>query len=462
MPIFGEKPFTSITVKVNQLCTLNRNADLEDDSMELYVPDLVSLIKLQSLGAVEAARAIRKKIKYGNTPAELVLALDLLELLVLNAGSKIGQAIAADDKLGELLRAVASGLARSGLGGPYDGLVVRRVRELARGWRHEFQELPGYGNLAGLYKAMPRSSDKNDRSSDRNDRSSGKNDRSGARHVPPPRPQTKSPYAAKQKKKKSKRKRGVVYADEQYQIPQINYRAEAPKIRTTIADCHTHTTALDNALLALARGSDPMDDAKAAAEFERCRKIRRKVLRYLQYVGAGDGSHKSKEVLELDDEFLGSLLVANDQLVASFHRFDAMCGYTPENPAQYHQDDRRDDASVSSGESYYTSDSDDESAGDEIDDGESATGADDIGESAAGAGTENDAIAGRLRRLDVNDAGSDTDDAAGLAVPVHPRDRRQALARPQPVARQDTAVSTESGDPFGDRNEVSKGASVYY
>ncbi|GEQ71370.1 hypothetical protein JCM33374_g5053 [Metschnikowia sp. JCM 33374] len=474
MPIFGEKPFTSITVKINQLCKPNRNPDLEDQSLEPYVEDLLSLIKLQSSGAVEAARAIRKKIKYGNTPSESVLALNLLELLVLNGGKKIGQTIASDEKLSQLLRSVASGSAVSGLGGPYDGSVVRRLRELANGWKYELRGLDGYGNMATLYKSLPsskasghsRSAGRTSPSSDVFDDGSGSgsgasrrppksrdaphNDDGDAeataprnsKSVPPPRPAAASPFAMKsylnkddkQTKKKGKsKKKGVVYADEQYKIPQINYKLESPKIRTTIADCHTHTTALDNALLTLPKGTSPMDDSRASAEFEKCRKIRRKVLRYLQFVGAGDSSQKSPEVLALDDEFLGSLIVANDQLVTSFKKFDELSGFTPENPASYHQDDREDEESASSAESYYSSESED----------------------------EEDSLAGRLDDLEVRE-GSSRQQPAPSSSPSAKLEQKRTPSRPPQVTRQVSTVSAESGDPFGDRNEVSGGHSVYY
>ena len=454
MPIFGEKPFTSITVKVNQLCTPNRNTDLEDDSIELYVDDLISLIKLQNLGAVEAARAIRKKIKYGNTPLELVLALNLLELLVLNAGTKIGQTIASDDKLTELLKGVASGQARLGLGGPYDGLVVRRARELAFGWRSEFKDLSGYANFANLYKSVPRpkahghlrqaSMQRPDSEAGGADSGSHESLESGSRDLgrkspAPPRPSTMSPYAMQlylnkekpKKKAKGRKKKGIVYADEQYQIPQINYKVEGPKIRTTIAECHTHTTALENALLVLGKGN-PLDDKKASAEFEKCRKIRRKVLRYLQYVGAGDSSHKTPEVVALDEEFLGSLIVANDQLVSAFTRFDEMCGYTPENPAEYHQQDRDESDSE---ESYYSSDSEEDSLAERVDDMK-------IHE----ASSRLEAVTAEPKRLAENSG--------------EVRQNRTP-ARPKQV-RQNTAETTDSADPFGDKNEVSGASSVYY
>lgn len=415
MPLFGEKPFTSITVKVNQLCTPNRNEDLADDTIEPYLDDLLALIKLQPLGAVETARAIRKKIKYGNTPEELLLALNLLELLVLNAGQKIGRTLASDDKLVDLLRQILSGLARSGLGAGYSASVEKKVRDLAIGWRSEFSDLDGYKPMASLWKLIPKKGLRSRSGLERRDRADPPFE--GVRS-PPPRPTAASPYGkAAKKKKRSKR-----YADEQYKIPQINYRVEAPKIRTAIADCYTHTTALDNALIALAPGTSPLDDPKAAGEFERCRKIRRSVLRYLQFVGVGDPSTKSSEVQALDDEFLGSLIVANEQLVATFQKFDAACGYTPANPAPAYDDNESED-------SYYTSESDDD-------------------------------VTDELANLHVGESSLRLQEAVAPPPPAPASPLREPV-RPL-VARVDTNASTESGDPFGDSHAVTRGLSHYY
>lgn len=459
MPIFGDKPFTSITVKINQLCKPNRNADLEDDSIELFVTDLLDLIKLQLLGATEAARAIRKKIKYGNTVDEQMLALELLELLVLNAGPKIGHVLASDDKLLELLRNVVSGTARSGLGTAYDKRVVQKVQNLSVGWKSEFADLDGYRGMANLWKAIPKRRAKHLRSAsgfrggnddlddsyrspveerDRDDpidgysRGAASRNRSDSdrRSAPPPRPSVASPGAAspsprdKKKKKKSKRS-GPRYADEQYKIPQINYKVEAPKIRSTIAECYTHTTALNNMILALPAGSDPLNDDKVAAEFERCRKIRRKVLRYLQYVGAGDASEKSSEVVAMDEEFLGSLIVANEQLVTTFQHFDKACGFTAENPNPAQNDTISDEESD---ESYYLSESDDD----------------------------------LLVQSDVPVEESSSRLQEIVRSPPPRPEKSDSLRRPKPITHTQSYNSVDSGDPFGDSNEVSTGQSRYF
>lgn len=457
MPIFGEKPFTSITVKINQLSTPNRNADLEDDSIELYMDNLLELIKIQPSGAVEAARAIRKKIKYGTPVSQQLLALNLLELLVLNGGPKVGPVVACDDKLVDLLKNVISGTARSGTGGPYDIKVVQRTRELAVGWRREFQDMTEYSGFGNLWKAIPRknrlratssatggfSEDVfvasprigSPRSREPNpysrERSSSYSRSSGT--PPPPRPKTASPYSQSNKKnkrgdKKKKKRKGVAYADEDYRIPQINYKVEAPKIRTTIADCYTHTTALNNALLALPEGADPLDNSKVAAEFEKCRKIRRSVLRYLQFVGAGDVCLKSQEVQELDEEFLGSLIVANEQLVATFKEFDSKCGYTDENPAPDYGNDSED-----SDESYYSSDSSDE-----------------------------DLVSERLDEMHLAGTSSRLQEAVRSPPPRPAKPETLRAKDMPPISKTESEVSVESANPFGDSHEVSKTRSVYY
>lgn len=441
MPVFGERPYTSITIKVNQLSAPQKGDDL-DDSIEPYLSDLIHLIEIQSTtGAVEAARAIRKKIKYGDTVEEQLRALSILELLVLNSGPKIGPVIARDDKLREVLKGVINGSGRTGSGAGYHKEVQRKARGLARGWRSELQDMEGYKYLASLWKAIPGSSKTHSRNVSENVFESSLDNAPPVtpktpdlnKKVPPPRPVTASPFStANKKKNKSKRRKrrgpgGVRYADEEYAIPQINYKVEAPKIRTVIADCHTHTTALCNTLIALPAGLSPLDDKKALSEFGKCRSIRRKVLRYLQYVGAGDESSKSAEVLAMDEEFLGTLIGANEQLVNVFKKFDNACGYTQENPApDYDEED-------SEGyESYYT----DESSGeDEEDAGESL-------------------ITNGLQDVDLNEGSSSAALLGKKSPPPPPKPASLSTAvNNKNLSKIETNTSVSS-DPFGDKNQV--------
>jgi len=58
MPLFKkDKPYTAVTVQIERLC--KEEYDVEDLS---GIVDLIEVVKLQSSGPTEAARAIRKKL----------------------------------------------------------------------------------------------------------------------------------------------------------------------------------------------------------------------------------------------------------------------------------------------------------------------------------------------------------------------------------------------------------------
>lgn len=376
MPFFGSRPETSITVKVNQICQPHFNDELEDDSVELQLADLLPLIKIQpTTGATEVARAIRKNIKYGDQVPVQVRAIRLLEVLVLNGGLSIGSTVVHDDKLNEVLKGVITGRGTAGDGGTYSSRVQRAARELALGWQHELLGIPEFRLMPKLWNYVPGNKPSLSRSRGHNDGfesqenvfDSGDDDLEPALMLPLPlpppaapplRPRLKKPSVDPPKPKKKKRKRGLFrssrYADDEYKIPQINYKVEAPKIRNTLLDCHTAVTNLTNTLKALPPGELPTENAQATAEFNKCKRIRRKVLRYIQFVGAGDPETKLRENQRMDDEFLGALISANELLVDAFKRYDRMSGIV-----DTHQYDNMD--ASSSDESYYTeSDSDDD------------------------------------------------------------------------------------------------------
>jgi LAS seventeen-binding protein 5 len=114
----------------------------EEDDLS-GIPDLVEVIKLQATGPGEAARALRKKLKYGNVHRQL-RALTLLDGLIQNAGSRF-QKTFADEPLLERLRVCAT----SELS---DKEVRQRCKVLFAGWAHEYKKSPGMERIAALYK----------------------------------------------------------------------------------------------------------------------------------------------------------------------------------------------------------------------------------------------------------------------------------------------------------------------
>lgn len=136
--IHQKKPYSAVTVSVEQL-TSER---YEEDDLS-GIPDLVEAIKLQATGPAEAARALRKKLKYGNVHRQL-RALTLLDGLIQNAGSRF-QRTFADEMLLERLRVC-------GTADLSDPLVKEKCKELFRQWAVEYKNVRGLEQIAGLYK----------------------------------------------------------------------------------------------------------------------------------------------------------------------------------------------------------------------------------------------------------------------------------------------------------------------
>lgn len=107
------------------------------------IPDLVEVVNLQDTGPAEAARAIRKKLKYGNLHRQL-RALTLLDGLIQNAGPRFQRSF-ADEALLERLRFC-------GTAGLSDPEVKKKCSELFRSWAVEYKNTRGMEQVASLYK----------------------------------------------------------------------------------------------------------------------------------------------------------------------------------------------------------------------------------------------------------------------------------------------------------------------
>ena len=107
------------------------------------IPDLVEAIKIQATGPTEAARAIRKKLKYGNVHRQL-RALVVLDGLIQNAGPRF-QRTFADEPLLERLRVCGT----SELSDPQ---VRKKCKELFASWSVEYKKTPGLERISGLYR----------------------------------------------------------------------------------------------------------------------------------------------------------------------------------------------------------------------------------------------------------------------------------------------------------------------
>ncbi|KOS17394.1 Protein lsb5 [Escovopsis weberi] len=337
-----KKPYSAVTVSID---TLTSEAYDEDDLSG--IPDLVEVISLQASGPGEAARAIRKKLKYGNTHRQL-RALALLDGLVQNAGPRFQRALAADEPLLERLRVCAA----SELSDPE---VRRRCRELFGSWARQAGS-PGLERIARLHRELPKrkvmpkqetsrviretenpfGDDEDNEGDDKKNNNHNDSGNDTASHAggsggAGPSSRSRGPslvdglrgqhrtasatslfgLASGDKKRASGDKDKGKGKGKDGKGRPFSLEAEKEQMKTTIADASLAATNLLNAVQSINRERERISQNKVAVErFEACKQLRRKVLRYIHHV-----SH---------EQWLGPLLHANDELVHALMTFEQL------------------------------------------------------------------------------------------------------------------------------------------
>ncbi|OBT77532.1 hypothetical protein VF21_04565 [Pseudogymnoascus sp. 05NY08] len=314
----SKKPYSSVTVAIERLTS----EQFEEDDLS-GIPDLVEAIELQATGPTEVARAIRKKLKYGNVHRQL-RALTIIDGLMQNAGPRFQRAF-VDEPLLERLRVCATS--------PMSEQEVRaRCQVLFAGWGQTYKSTPGLERIARLNKELPKRKQvvTQDRSKvlketerdpfeDEEDEEAQQAASRSAAPSPTPGAAPKShkskpsssgisgslfgsttPTKSKKSKKGSKSKSGP-----------FNLEAEKGNMKTNIAESSVASINLLNALQRINREEERVSENQACvAQFERCKLLRRHILRYIQNIEA--------------EEWLGALIQANDQLVTALMTFEQL------------------------------------------------------------------------------------------------------------------------------------------
>ncbi|KUJ12310.1 uncharacterized protein LY89DRAFT_688056 [Mollisia scopiformis] len=311
----SKKPYSAVTVAVENLTSEH----YEEDDVG-GIPDLVEAIKLQASGPAEAARAIRKKLKYGNVHRQ-IRALVILDGLIQNAGARF-QRTFADEMLLERLRVCGT----SDLSDP---LVRDKCKELFRNWAVEYKNVRGLEQVAGLYKQLPRRKQVVTQDQSKVLRETAENpfeDDEEEVVAPPPQPRhasvasspaqssrsspppsffssiSSSTDTKKSKKEKDKKKK---------KGKPFNLESEKETMKNCIAESSVASTNLLNALRLINREREQISENKNAVHhFEFCKLLRRKILRYIQLVES--------------EQWLGALLHANDELVTALMTFEQL------------------------------------------------------------------------------------------------------------------------------------------
>lgn len=293
------------------------------------------MIKLQASGPTEAARAIRKKLKYGSAHRQL-RALTLLDGLIQNAGSQFQRAF-VDEPLLERLRVCGT----SDLSDPE---VKKKCSELFRGWATEYKNTPGLAGIARLYKELPKRKQvvTQERSKVIRETDNPFGDEEDEQPTSPPQQHASSSrmpvntstpvtsqissfsYISSSKDKKKKEKDSK---KKKSKHRKFDLEAEKESMKAAIAEASIAATNLNNALQSINRERERIsENSMAVAHFESCKQLRRKILRFVSCNGRLDRSKTDEHQIHHveSEQWLGSLLHANDELVMALMTFEQL------------------------------------------------------------------------------------------------------------------------------------------
>ncbi|KAF2463805.1 uncharacterized protein BDR25DRAFT_307579 [Lindgomyces ingoldianus] len=304
------KPYSAVTVQIDRLTS----EQFEENDLGGLV-DLIEVIRIQESGPTEAARAIRKKLKYGNVHRQL-RALIILDGLIQNAGSRF-QKTFVDEPLLERLRLLAK-----------DDMVDIEVRQkcnvLFRQWAVAYKGTQGLERIATLYKQLPHTK----RPQPHQSRVVRENEAEAAREnasSPPPSPTTTRRGSPPSQFPLASSSSGRPIAlgaaplpssslfkkDKKNKHKPFNLEKEKHQLLETIASASVASTNLMNALQLINREEQRVSaNPEVMQRFETCKLLRRQILRYIQLVES--------------DQYIGSLLSANDELVKALMAFEIM------------------------------------------------------------------------------------------------------------------------------------------
>ena len=312
-----KKPFSAISVHVEQL-----TSETYDEDDVAGIPDLLEVVKLQGTGPQEVARALRKKLKYGNIHRQL-RSLTILDSLLQNGGTRVQRALLSDGPLLERLRIAAADPTS-------DEDVRKKCKDLFSQWVASAKDNPGLDGARSLYNQLPKThkpvQERREQSRvlreteeevTREREMELARSRSDSLDTPsfPPSPSTlrkqpspvtlgeSSTFAPKKVKKDKKSKNKGP--------PLFNLEREKPNILQSIAASSVASTGLGNALRLVNRESEQVSqNPEVMKRFDTCKQLRRQILRYIQLVET--------------EEFLGGLIHANEELVNALMAFEIL------------------------------------------------------------------------------------------------------------------------------------------
>ncbi|CAI7605919.1 unnamed protein product [Penicillium viridicatum] len=295
----SSKPYSAVTVQIEVLTS--EQYEVEDSS---GIVDLVEVVRIQASGPMEASRALRKKLKYGNIHRQL-RALTILDFLVQNAGERFLRDF-ADEALLERLRIAATDSVS-------DPLVKQKCKQIFGQWATTYKDTPGMAKVTALYKQVPKRKQPATQAKAkvlREGSTSNSNEPPMGHVVSVSGGSGPSTLLTSPKEKSKPRK---VKKDKKFPIgnKRFDLEKERPEILQALAASSVASTNLLNALKLVNRETHRVsEDAECSHRFDTCKDLRHTVLRYIQYIET--------------EEFLGGLIHANEELVDALMAFEVL------------------------------------------------------------------------------------------------------------------------------------------
>ncbi|EEH43631.2 uncharacterized protein PADG_08451 [Paracoccidioides brasiliensis Pb18] len=303
--LFGykqKKPYSAITVQIDRLTS--EQYEVDDSS---GIVDLIEVIRLQASGPSEASRALRKKLKYGSVHRQL-RALTILDFLIQNAGERYLRGF-TDEPLLERLRVAATDPVS-------DPEVKEKCRQMFLQWYSSFKGVSGMERIANLHRQLPQR------------KKPMKQQQSKVLKETELQPDTpighsvsitagngpvtllSSPTSSRFSKT-GRPSLSKTSEDTSHRGMPFNLEKERPEILQTIASSSMASTNFMNALKLVNREHHRVsEDPEVMSQFEKCKDLRRQILRYIHHVNS--------------DDFLGSLIHANDELINALMTFEVL------------------------------------------------------------------------------------------------------------------------------------------
>jgi len=298
-----EKPHSSITEWVEILTSRN----YEDEAYD-GIPELVDSINIQATGPTEASRAIRKKLKHGDSHQQY-RAIVILRALVENGGQKF-QTSFADSMLTDAIKHLATDSTT-------DPKVKKKVMAVLLSWHNQFKDDRSMDAVSNLYKqckgenrpridvqsALGAGNDPfwdQKRREEREKKEEEKRKVKEAKEIKEAEARLRAEEEAKKKKAakvKSKRK-------------QFNFEEEKPQILTMIANASQTTNNLLNSITLVNTKNDSVQTNERVQEcLNLAKQYRKTIVRYIQLVE--------------NEDMIGTLIDTNERIIAALETYDA-------------------------------------------------------------------------------------------------------------------------------------------